>query len=253
MEWVLPTLSIFLVANIVGFTSSYLILYTSLFEKFRIQKRPYPKGALWERLPLVAMNAGIIVVSVTVGLSLFGWVFTKAEVSYWILIGQFLFILLVDDFYFYWWHRIMHENKTLYKKVHKIHHRAYTPFPLDYLYVHPIELIVGYGSIGLAVLLLYLMQGYACIHSFWAYAIFRTVHELDAHSGIKSAVFTRVPLIAEAEHHDLHHAKPTLGNYATALKLWDKILKTEIVLGEKTSKKAKAELSQQELQTETNA
>ena len=38
----------------------------------------------------------------------------------------------------------MHENKFLLRKVHSIHHRAFSPLALEYLYVHPFEWMMGY-------------------------------------------------------------------------------------------------------------
>ena len=38
----------------------------------------------------------------------------------------------------------MHENKYIYKKIHKIHHRANVTIPIEYIYVHPFEWMSGF-------------------------------------------------------------------------------------------------------------
>ena len=47
-----------------------------------------------------------------------------------ILLFQIIVILIFDDFYFYWFHRLMHSNKFFFEKVHIIHHKASNPFQL---------------------------------------------------------------------------------------------------------------------------
>ena len=58
--------------------------------------------------------------------------------SFLIFLLQIAVILIIDDFYFYWFHRLLHKNKFLYEKIHIIHHKASNPFPADYLYEHPL-------------------------------------------------------------------------------------------------------------------
>ena len=62
--------------------------------------------------------------------------------------------------------------------------------------------------------------------SLWGYLLVRNLHELDIHSGIISPLGKLMPIYAPAEHHDLHHSKPTKGNYASTFELWDRVLGT---------------------------
>ena len=57
--------------------------------------------------------------------------------SIWRMVFEIIVVLMIDDIFFYLFHRMMHENKYIYRKIHKIHHRANTPIPIDYIYVHP--------------------------------------------------------------------------------------------------------------------
>ena len=139
---------------------------------------------------------------------------------------QFLFISFIDDSYFYFYHRALHNNIWLFRKIHKIHHKAYSPVSIEYIYVHPLEWLGGTGGLVLAYILLFLIVGSLNCYVFLCYLTFRTVHELDIHSGVSSFFAKYIPFFAPAEHHDLHHEKPALGNYAATYVLWDRWLGT---------------------------
>lgn len=51
-------------------------------------------------------------------------------------------MMLVEDFSFYWMHRLFH-TPYLYKKFHKYHHEFVTPIALGTLYAHPLEHILA--------------------------------------------------------------------------------------------------------------
>ena len=80
-------------------------------------------------------------------------------------------VLLVDDIFFYFLHRSMHESKYLYKKIHKIHHRANTPIPIDYIYVHPFEWLSGFIGPFIGMIIL----GGISFNTFCAYLIIRNI------------------------------------------------------------------------------
>lgn len=138
-----------------------------------------------------------------------------------IVVLQIALITIVEDTWFYFMHRAFHEVPYLYRRVHRVHHRAHAPVPMDYLYVHPVELWFGTlgTTVGLGAVLL-LWGGLSAV-TFLSYSALRALHELHAHSGLRPWILDRVPLVGTVAHHDLHHAKPTLGNYSTALRFWD--------------------------------
>ncbi|CAN7053825.1 unnamed protein product, partial [Brassica oleracea var. botrytis] len=61
--------------------------------------------------------------------------------------AQILFYFIIEDFVFYWGHRILH-SKWLYKNVHSVHHEYATPFGLTSEYAHPAEILfLGFATI----------------------------------------------------------------------------------------------------------
>jgi len=221
---VLSTLLLLLFINLIGFLYSYLIIKTDFFKNYKLQKRPHKIEDLRNRSPLICMNISILMLITGLGLYYFPDFIIKDFSSLPILIFEIIIVLMIDDVYFYLWHRLMHENKFLYKKIHKIHHRATTPFPSEYLYVHPIEWIVGMIGPFIGIFLL----GGVSLYSFWMILIIRNLHELDIHSGLKSSYLIKnFPFSGTNEHHDMHHAYLN-GNYASAFSFWDKMFKTTI-------------------------
>lgn len=47
-------------------------------------------------------------------------------------------MMLVEDFAFYWSHRMLH-TPYLYKKVHKVHHEFNNTVSIAATYAHPVE------------------------------------------------------------------------------------------------------------------
>ena len=221
---VLSTLLLLLFINLIGFLYSYLIIKTDFFKGYKLQNRPHKIEDLRNRSPLICINISILMLITGLGLYYFPDFIIKDFSSLSILIFEIIIVLMIDDMYFYLWHRLMHENKFLYKKIHKIHHRATTPFPSEYLYTHPVEWIVGMIGPFIGIFLL----GGVSLYSFWMILIIRNLHELDIHSGLKSGYLTKYfPFSGTNEHHDMHHAYLN-GNYSSAFSFWDKIFKTVI-------------------------
>ena len=76
-------------------------------------------------------------------------------------------------------HRYMHENKFIYKTIHKIHHRANTPMPIEYIYVHPLEWSSGMIGPFLGMIAI----GGISFESYMLYLIIRNMHEKYLEAG----------------------------------------------------------------------
>lgn len=227
LTFVFYTILIIVVCNIIGFLVSIASIHLKFLSKYRIQARQIKASTFYNRLPLICFNIILLILISSFGLYfLFPLFSSEISVNLGVIFIQLLVILFIDDLYFYFLHRWMHENKYILNKIHRIHHRAITPFALEYIYVHPLEWIMGYVGPFLAIFVI------SCFHpvnilSFWIYQIIRNLHELDVHSGFKSFISKHIPLWGESEHHDLHHEKLN-GNYATTFTLWDRLFKTKL-------------------------
>ena len=228
LELIGITLAITLGCNVLAGVGSYLTLYTDLFAGQRLQTRSYRADTFWKRLPLIAFNLTVLTTLTVVGLSLSHTAFDFGWQGGALVIAQFLFLVFLDDAYFYFFHRFLHVNPYLYKKIHKVHHRAFAPFPLEYIYVHPLEWMFGALAIPVGLGVIFLINGSISVHAFWAFAFWRNFHELDIHSGLRSSLGNLIPFYGTTEHHDRHHMKKTQGNYASTFTIWDRALKTYI-------------------------
>jgi sterol desaturase/sphingolipid hydroxylase (fatty acid hydroxylase superfamily) len=183
-----------------------------------------------ERFPLIAFNMVIILATVLISGHLISFMFTfSLDFSWWIIGLQFIFIALVDDLWFYYIHRYAHENTWLFRHIHSIHHRVRSTLPLDYIYVHPLEWMMGGLGIPLACIIMYCAFGPISAYAFCGFGAFKVFHEINIHSGIKSWILERHPLkfIGSSEHHGNHHFK-IKGNYASCFKWLDHLLKSRL-------------------------
>ncbi len=222
----LITLGILYAGNIIAFIYTWLVLYTNVFKKYRLQEKPYKSGIFLERLPLILFNLAIL--SVISAATLYFYadiVFETSIPAWWTIPVQVTFIFIIDDAWFYFAHRMMHENKFLLRKIHNIHHRAITPFPLEYIYVHPLEWMIGSVGSFLGMGAWLLIFGEVNVYAFFVYGAIRNLHEVDIHSDLRSPVTKYIPFLNPAENHDLHHSK-VKGNYASMFNVWDRIFGT---------------------------
>ncbi len=222
------TLCVLFGFNLLGLLLSIPLDQKGVPESFNGQTVKRKPGTLKKRLPLIIFNICLLSGSAFPPLYFFSELFTLELPPLWLFGAQFLLLVFLDDLWFYVVHRVIHESKWLYRHIHKKHHEAYAPVPIEYLYVHPLEWMAGGIGPAMAIGLIIGVGGGMSAWLLWFWGAWRIIHELDIHSGIAARVTQLVPLFAGTEHHDLHHARPTMGNYASSMKLWDKVFRTEI-------------------------
>lgn len=227
MNFISISLAVSAVSIMIGFVYSYIVLYTDWLKKFSIQERRHNVGHFADRLPLITINIMLLFIISGGGLYFVeDWFEVAAPSAWWIIPVQLLSMIVIDDLYFYWFHRTMHENAFLYRKIHRIHHKATQPFPLEFIYAHPLEWLTG--AIGVLIGVVVLHQfGLINAYAFWAYVAFRNLHEVEIHSGTRSLIAHHIPFWGTVEHHDFHHSRVT-ANYASTFTLWDKIFGTAV-------------------------
>jgi 4-alpha-methyl-delta7-sterol-4alpha-methyl oxidase len=141
--------------------------------------------------------------------------------EWWVLAGQFIFFLYLDDFLFYWLHRALH-TKLLYKPIHSLHHRFNVPWSIAGHYLHPLEFIL----ISMAAMSGPLLVG-AHVVTVWVWIVFRQLISAEQHCGYElpwnpSRFF---PFNGGTAFHDFHHAR-FRGNYAGFTLVWDRLFGT---------------------------
>ncbi len=226
MGLVAGSIAIYVAIAVFGLLWTAAILQWGVPDGLRLQDRPHTWATFRERLPLFLGNQLAVVTVTAVGLHLLSPWFVWTYPGWGAMAAGFTLLLLLDDAWVYAWHRSMHESSWLYNNVHRIHHKAFSPLPFEFLYVHPLEWIVGSLAPFAGLAIIVAVSGEISVWTFWPFVVVRTLHEVDAHSGVRSLLTGRLPFYGITEHHDLHHAKPTKGNYASMLTLWDRVFST---------------------------
>ena len=227
MTVVFGTVGLLVALNAIGLAISLRLDQIDIPDKINARTVRRKPGTLRKRLPLIGLNLCLLIGLTTPALILAQDVFTLELPTLALGLGHFGLLVFVDDLWFYFFHRVLHENRFLYRKIHKRHHEAYAPVPIEYIYVHPLEWLGGGIGPAIGIGSIIIIFGEMSAYTLWFWGFWRTLHELDIHSGIASQLGRFVPLFADTTHHDIHHARPTQGNYASSLTLWDKMFRTE--------------------------
>ena len=138
---------------------------------------------------------------------------------------EFVGLVLMHDAYFYWAHRMMH-TRSLFRWVHRLHHKSRTPTPWAAYAFAPPEALLEAGILPLAGLLMPVHE--LTVLMFLTHMIMRNV---IGHAGVElfPAWWLRVPLlctITTTTHHDLHHSHGGY-NFGLYFTWWDRWMKTE--------------------------
>ena len=156
-----------------------------------------------------------------------GYTFMYNEISdygNWWFYTSFLVTIIVHDFYFYWTHRLMH-HKSIYKYVHKVHHKFSNPSPWAASAFHPFEAIIEAGILPLLIFTIPLHQNVTM-----AFLIYMIARNVLGHLGFE--LFPKgfasnkwLNWHTTSTHHNMHH-KYFDCNYGFYFTWWDNWLKT---------------------------
>eukprot|EP00051_Salpingoeca_urceolata_P019272 m.279327 g.279327 ORF g.279327 m.279327 type:complete len:295 (+) comp19388_c0_seq2:5215-6099(+) len=137
------------------------------------------------------------------------------EVAWHVLVSA-----LINDTIFYWAHRIVH-SPSLYRMIHKQHHKYKAPFAWASEYAGVFELLAIDGTpifVGP-----YLLRSH--VFSLYVWMFIRLVYTLEIHSGFDLWVWRLIPFYGGAPMHEWHHNN-TLGNYSDCFSIWDRLCGT---------------------------
>jgi sterol desaturase/sphingolipid hydroxylase (fatty acid hydroxylase superfamily) len=144
--------------------------------------------------------------------------------SAWELMGQIALFMVVEDFCFYWSHRLLHHPK-LYELVHKKHHEYYTPISVASEYAHPFEFfLTNMTPTALGPMIL---GDRVHFFTLLAWSLLRVNEAIDGHCGYEFSwsPYKLLPLSAGARYHDYHHTH-NVGNYGSLFSVWDTLCGT---------------------------
>jgi Delta7-sterol 5-desaturase len=215
-------LTIFLVAGLL------LTVFRSFFRARKIQ----PNGFKWKTFRNEAIFgvinlalSGVLLGGLSSFLTKHGFItFNRTPTSGWVIALEYAAYFIGFDTYFYWLHRLMHQE-PIYRLVHKLHHYSTSPNVLTTLSVNPLESFINGGFVPLFTALL-------TVHAPAMALIGPTniIMGLYVHSGYE--FFPRwwnkswaTKWFITATFHDQHH-KYFNFNYGGYTTLWDRICGT---------------------------
>lgn len=201
------------------------------FERYKINSQPWPWKANTEKFKVQIMKTvkalAINLLIVSPLSTLFSIVTDGVKMKFsledyptsWELIVQIIFFMLVEDFCFYWAHRLLHHPK-LYPYIHKKHHEYYTAISIASEYAHPLEFFFSNiipTSVGPI-----LLGSKTHFFTIIAWFILRVNETIDGHSGYEFSwsPFRLLPFSGGANYHDFHHSH-NQGNFGSFFSLWD--------------------------------
>jgi len=134
---------------------------------------------------------------------------------------QMLWMMVMEDFMFYFGHKLLHHPK-LYPHIHKVHHESKSTIALSAIATHPLEYLLGNvipTSLGVS-----LCPGKIHILTGTIFVYARIFDTLEGHCGYDFPyTMTRwIPLTVTSNYHNYHHLV-NIGNYASQFTIWDSI------------------------------
>ncbi|KAK5773457.1 Methylsterol monooxygenase 2-2 -like protein [Gossypium arboreum] len=231
-DFQLASMGSFLLHESVFFLSGLPFIYlerAGLLSKYKIQIKnntPTAQEKCITRLLLYhfSVNLPLMIVSYPV-FRCMGMRSSLPLPSWKVVLTQIIFYFILEDFVFYWGHRVLH-TKWLYKHVHSVHHEYATPFGLTSEYAHPAEILfLGFATIvGPAITGPHLI-------TLWLWMVLRVLETVEAHCGYHFpwSLSNFLPLYGGADFHDYHHRLlyTKSGNYSSTFIYMDWIFGTD--------------------------
>eukprot|EP00002_Diphylleia_rotans_P032612 TRINITY_DN6862_c0_g5_i1.p1 TRINITY_DN6862_c0_g5~~TRINITY_DN6862_c0_g5_i1.p1 ORF type:complete len:276 (-),score=48.30 TRINITY_DN6862_c0_g5_i1:287-1114(-) len=199
----------------------------NLFKKYKIHEQDPPSELVWTALKDAMINHIII-----------------NPLAYWfaydfflklgmnmrnplppvaVIIAQLFFCMCCEDTLFYWSHRALH-HPSIYKHVHKQHHKFKYSIGLASQYAHPIENIANSFNLLFGPVVL---RAHPVVFLLWF--TIRIAETVDAHSGYQfpfSPFEMLLKIQGGSARHDFHHSH-NVGSYGSWFKFWDWVCGTD--------------------------
>ncbi len=127
---------------------------------------------------------------------------------------------LIGTFFFYWWHRLRHQN-GFWRVFHQLHHSPARIEVMTSFYKHPVEIV---SDSVLGALVLYPLCGLSLEGAFWN-NFFAATGEYFYHANFKSPRWLKY-VIQTPELHSVHHQLDVHRYNFADLPLWDRLFGT---------------------------
>jgi 4-alpha-methyl-delta7-sterol-4alpha-methyl oxidase len=192
-------------------------------QKYKIQDKSFELNIFfWPSIGRLIVNnfATIVLLIVAWPMIKLSGIDTGEFPAWYIVIGQLILFILLDDFLYYWMHRYFHQNKWLLKHVHSVHHRIRNTCGINGNYMHWFE----FSATASLMLLGPILIG-AHLYVVYIWVAIRQFEAVDGHAGydIPWNPAHWLPVYQGPVYHDFHHAK-FKGNYAGFLPYLDRFM-----------------------------
>ncbi|MBS1555046.1 MAG: sterol desaturase family protein [Bacteroidetes bacterium] len=144
--------------------------------------------------------------------------------GYGYLIFSLIAMIFLHDAYFYWMHRLLHQPKW-FKQIHFVHHYSHNPSPWASFSFHPLEAILEFAILPIAVFIMPLHPLVLFAWSMWMISwnvIGHLGYEIFPKRFSSSVWFN---WLNTSTHHNLHHAH-SKGNFGLYFNFWDRWMGT---------------------------
>lgn len=139
-------------------------------------------------------------------------------------LGGFVALLLLDDAWFYWMHRLLH-HPVWYRYVHAEHHKSLDVNPYSSLSFHFVEPFLLSAWIFPVAFIFPIYAPTLLLVQLWG-----LLDNIKSHLGYElyPAGFNSgwLRFLTSSTHHNMHHQR-FRGNYGVHFRLWDRLLGTE--------------------------
>lgn len=149
-----------------------------------------------------------------------------ATIGWPMIAATFVGLLVFNDAWFYFWHRLLHHPK-LFRYVHAVHHKSVDVNPFSSYSFHWFEgLILGAWILPVALLVPIYLPVLGVLHGIGL------ANNIMSHLGYEFLPrwLLQVPVLRwmnTSTFHNLHHTSFN-GNYALMFRFWDRMLGTEL-------------------------
>jgi sterol desaturase/sphingolipid hydroxylase (fatty acid hydroxylase superfamily) len=213
---------------------AHLLFYAWLGKSAVMRGKPSEQKLLWRSIhrdvKLSILSAVIFAMGAAFILSAYDLGLTRLYANFqehglWYLGFSFVAVLILQDTYFYFTHRLFH-HPALFKRLHQGHHRSTHPTPwTSFAFDPPEALIQAFFLVGIVLIMpLHFAVLGAILMTMTLWSVFNHLGFERSSSSTIAALFGRA--FIGSRHHLIHHRQYKV-HYGLYFTFWDKLLGTQ--------------------------